>query len=94
MPHLISLLRSSDGLESAGRKAIRAAGDGTSSDPMEVRKQELASLLKKGGSGKGMEWGTCMIFSCANDCAFESSEDKKEAKEVWAEELVITQWEE
>jgi pre-rRNA-processing protein TSR4 len=44
----------------------------------ERRKQVEKELTNKGG----MEWGTCMIFSCEGDC-----------ETVWAEEYVAVQWE-
>ncbi len=37
----------------------------------------------------GMEWGTCLIFSCEKDCC---REDGQEVKEVWREEVVYVQW--
>jgi pre-rRNA-processing protein TSR4 len=33
----------------------------------------------------GMEWGTCMIFTCERDCSNDS-------KEGWMEEIVLVQW--
>lgn len=94
MPHLISLLRSSELSSPAGKDGAGSKPKGASEQAyLDARKEELTRLLK-GGSGRGMEWGTCMIFSCGNDCALESRENEKEAKEVWVEELVLVQWEE
>lgn len=35
----------------------------------------------------GMEWGTCLIFSCAEDCCLPDG-----VKECWREEEVLIQW--
>ena len=105
MPHLISLLRST---EPESKDSDKVAGNSQKStgkpekeggaNALEARRGELEDLLRKGGTGRSMEWGTCMIFSCAADCAFEGVYDnkgeRKEAKELWAEELVLVQWEE
>jgi len=53
--------------------AIKAVSD------EERRKQVEQELRNK----DGMEWGTCMIFSCEEDCT----------KTGWAEEYVAVQWE-
>lgn len=39
--------------------------------------------------GRGMEWGTCMIFSCEKDCCLGD-----EPQECWREEYVVVQWDE
>ncbi|KAJ4492658.1 programmed cell death protein 2 [Lentinula edodes] len=75
MPNLINILR---GVESNSKKL---------SD--EERRAAVQKTLK-GGSEKGMEWGTCMIFSCENDCRIDAV--GKEEKDVWREELVLVQW--
>ncbi|KAG2150234.1 programmed cell death protein 2 [Suillus bovinus] len=47
-------------------------------------------LQKKVASDKrGMEWGTCMIFSCEKDCCLD---DDGGDKECWREEFVLVQW--
>jgi pre-rRNA-processing protein TSR4 len=48
------------------------------------RRAALQASLEKRGGGRGMEWGTCMIFSCAKDCG---------KGESWLEEAVLVQWE-
>lgn len=57
----------------------------------EERRKEVERTLK--GTDKsekrGMDWGTCMIFSCEKDCCVENG---KEAKEAWREEVVYIQW--
>jgi pre-rRNA-processing protein TSR4 len=49
----------------------------------EERRRELEKEIK---NKSGMEWGTCMIFCCGQDCC-------KTGKEEWTEEYVIVQWE-
>ncbi|KAG8892800.1 hypothetical protein FRB99_002427, partial [Tulasnella sp. 403] len=87
MPHLISTLRS-------------AASKQTAQSERE-RKLELERVLRKGvpdqakaGSEKtGMEWGTCMVFACVNDCRFAEAGSKEEVTDCWREEYVVVQWE-
>lgn len=58
----------------------------------EERRQAVATALKKGDQDArgSMEWGTCMVFSCENDCC--RDENNKESKESWKEEFVLVQW--
>ncbi|KAL5531588.1 hypothetical protein ACEPAG_4465 [Sanghuangporus baumii] len=92
MPHLISVLHSSQSQK-------QKQGQTPASDDPEARKKELEPLVsgssQSGGGekGSGMEWGTCMVFSCSQDCCLDP-ENKEEAKELWAEELVLVQWDE
>lgn len=74
MPNLINILRN----EGKGQKL---------SD--EERRAAVQKALK-GGSEKSMDWGTCMVFSCENDCRVDA--DGVETKDVWREELVLVQW--
>ncbi|KIK65701.1 hypothetical protein GYMLUDRAFT_39202 [Collybiopsis luxurians FD-317 M1] len=55
----------------------------------EERRAVIQKVLK-GGVEKGMEWGTCLVFSCENDCRVDA--DSKEMKDVWREEQVLVQW--
>jgi pre-rRNA-processing protein TSR4 len=59
----------------------------------EERRKQIEKSFRKGEANKdekrGMEWGTCLIFSCEKDCCLE---DGKEAQEVWREEVVYIQW--
>lgn len=68
----------------------------------EERKNELSRLLLKQnttGAAKpsldktGLEYGTCMIFSCLKDCAVDKEKSGAEVKECWREEFVLVQWE-
>ena len=75
-------------------------GPGEPDEPEEItpaRKEEVERLLKRQGDDKrGMEWGTCMVFSCAKDCygTKPSPSSSPEKKDLWTEELVLVQWEE
>ncbi|TFK25634.1 hypothetical protein FA15DRAFT_590061 [Coprinopsis marcescibilis] len=77
-PNLINVLRPKEG-----------ANQKLSDDE---RHKLVEQALKKGDQDerRGMEWGTCMIFSCANDCCLEDGQ--KEAKGCWREEKVFIQW--
>ncbi|KAJ6485929.1 programmed cell death protein 2 [Mycena sanguinolenta] len=80
MPNLINVLRASGSTE--GSRKL------TDEERRKLVEQEL-----KGGSsggGRGMEWGTCLIFSCAKDCSL--ADDGKNARESWREETVLIQW--
>jgi pre-rRNA-processing protein TSR4 len=46
----------------------------------ERRKEVEETLCGKGG----MEWGTCLVFSCSEDCCM--------GTEAWMEEIVYVQW--
>jgi len=76
MPNLINVLRSP---EEEKRKKV--------SD--EERRKAVERALKGEGKNErqGMEWGTCLIFSCENDCC-----SGWEDKECWREEKVLVQW--
>ncbi|OCB89971.1 hypothetical protein A7U60_g2826 [Sanghuangporus baumii] len=92
MPHLISVFHSNHSQK-------RKQGQAPVSEEPEARKQEIESFLRGSGQGgggekaSGMEWGTCMVFSCSQDCCLDPV-NKEEAKELWAEELVLVQWDE
>ncbi|TFY61534.1 hypothetical protein EVJ58_g4453 [Rhodofomes roseus] len=77
MPNLINVLRASTKTDE-GKKKL--------SD--EERRQQVMKELKGEGAGGrvGMEWGTCMVFSCQKDCSDEA------AGSCWREELVLVQW--
>lgn len=50
----------------------------------EARKKLIAAALG-GQGGLGMEWGTCMVFACKENCC--------DGRECWREEEVLVQWE-
>lgn len=81
MPNLINVLRPT--LEEQKKKTMTE----------EARMKEVEKALKRAGVDKneknGMEWGTCMVFSCGKDCC---SENGMEVKEAWKEEIVYVQW--
>lgn len=78
MPNLINVLRPAD--EGKGKKLTD-----------EERRKDLEKALKgeDKDAKRGMDWGTCMIFSCEKDC---HQEGGKETKEAWREEVVYIQW--
>ncbi|KAJ7880286.1 programmed cell death protein 2, partial [Mycena olivaceomarginata] len=81
MPNLINVLRTSGDAEDTRKKL-------TDEERRKVVEQEL-----KGGSSvgsRGMEWGTCLIFSCSKDCSL--TDDGKDARDSWREETVLIQW--
>jgi pre-rRNA-processing protein TSR4 len=79
MPNLINVLSSSDSNHTAMTD--------------EERRHEVARELRTSNKSEntGMEWGTCIIFSCQNDCCI-NEEGKGEGKECWREEVVLIQW--
>lgn len=80
MPNLINVLRDSLG-----------KGEAQKPQTDEERRKEVERVLKGEQSVErtGMGWGTCMIFSCENDC---SEEKGSSLKCCWREELVLVQW--
>jgi pre-rRNA-processing protein TSR4 len=77
MPNLINVLRQTGGLETA-----KMTDD-------ERRKMVEKALKGPETGARGMDWGTCMVFSCEKDCCTDS--DGREAKECWREEKVLIQ---
>lgn len=81
MPNLINILGTSTRDEDTQKLT-----DGQRMEAVQKALQKNATSDKR-----GMEWGTCMVFSCEKDCCLDDSNDR-EAKECWREELVIVQW--
>ncbi|KAI0955134.1 hypothetical protein AcW1_006806 [Taiwanofungus camphoratus] len=73
MPNLISVLKAPHGPEEKMTD--------------EERRQAVLQALKGSATAEraGMEWGTCMIFSCEKDCA-------NDGQGAWREEVVLVQW--
>ncbi|KAJ6504843.1 programmed cell death protein 2 [Mycena vitilis] len=80
MPNLINVLRSA-GAEDERKKL-------TDEERRKLVEQELKGDNSAGS--RGMEWGTCLIFSCSKDCSLDDS--GKETRESWREETVLVQW--
>lgn len=91
MPYLINLLRTPS--ESDEARAANLT--------LEERRKEVERLVKglKGGvraeEMTGQEWGTCLLFTCEDDCCMEKNEQGEhwEARACWREEVVLVQWE-
>lgn len=79
MPNLINVL-----------KADQHSGNVTD----EQRRKAIQEALKDRDSNekRGMEWGTCMVFTCQMDCCRREGDDAGDAKETWKEEHVLVQW--
>lgn len=84
MPHVLNVL-----------KAENPPANTKQTD--EERRQEVLRALQgvKGGVKEtettGMEWGTCHIFACEDDCCVED-DGKNRAQTCWREEHVLVQW--
>jgi pre-rRNA-processing protein TSR4 len=79
MPNLINII----GTASSTDGAYGATTD-------EERKEVVRKLLKGEADGRGMEWGTILVFSCEKDCCLGLG--NKEKQDAWSEELVLAQW--
>jgi pre-rRNA-processing protein TSR4 len=79
MPNLINILSESS---NTGTEVVTATE--------EQRKVEVEILLKGNPDGRGMEWGTVLVFSCEKDCSL--GPGNKEKQDAWNEELVLVHW--
>jgi pre-rRNA-processing protein TSR4 len=79
MPNLINILPKSS---NTGTEVVTATD--------ERRKVEVERLLKDNPDGRGMEWGTVLVFSCEKDCRL--GPGNKEKQSAWSEELVLVHW--
>ncbi|KAG6335808.1 hypothetical protein ID866_3286 [Astraeus odoratus] len=84
MPNLINILR-----DAAKEKDIDF---NKLTNEQRIKAVQDALKRSKEPDSRGMEWGTCMVFSCEKDCCLE--DDGKDAKEAWREEYVLVQWDE
>jgi pre-rRNA-processing protein TSR4 len=76
MPNLINVLQRPD---------VSSAKDD------EGRQKAVQATLHNSEGARGMSWGTCLVFSCQDDCRV-GPETGKDLKEVWREEYVLVQW--
>lgn len=81
MPNLINII-------GPGTTGSAAGDSGATTD--EERKEAMRKLLKGEADGRGMEWGTVLVFSCEKDCCL--GPGNKEKQDAWNEELVLVQW--
>ncbi|KAJ8522708.1 hypothetical protein ONZ45_g710 [Pleurotus djamor] len=83
MPNLINILKPNS--PESGEPLMKGLTD-------EERVRMLRDSLKDKDAEvkRGMEWGTCLIFSCGKDCR--GGPGAEEAKDVWQEEIVLVQW--
>ena len=80
MPNLINVLKLPQDSKAQGKKQTD-----------EERRAEVLKALKgQNATGRGMEWGTCMVFSCEKDCAATTPG----AATTGREEYVLVQWDE
>ncbi|KAG8983935.1 hypothetical protein FRB93_006883 [Tulasnella sp. JGI-2019a] len=83
MPNILNVLKSSNPLQSAGTGGLEQKGQTTTNPGPYIDVDE----------SPGMEWGTCMVFSCRDDCRIDAVTSRKEVAECWREEFVLVQWE-
>ncbi|KAF7798001.1 hypothetical protein EIP86_009211 [Pleurotus ostreatoroseus] len=94
MPNLINVLqrRSSDSDEKEnGKKEKEKEKEGNEKRQTDAERRAEVERVLKGGAGVeagAMEWGTCFVFSCENDCAGGGEAEKS----CWREEVVLVQW--
>ncbi|KAI5995699.1 programmed cell death protein 2 [Pisolithus albus] len=72
---------------------VRAAAKDKDVDDRKLTDAERIKAVQavlKSNQATGMEWGTCMVFSCEKDCCLD--EGGKDATECWREEHVLVQW--
>ena len=84
MPNLINVLRDAVKDKDIDVKKL--------TDEQRIKAVQEALKRSKEPDSRGMEWGTCMVFSCEKDCCL--NDDGKEMKECWREECVLVQWDE
>ena len=83
MPNLINVLRPTWG-EPRGKMGKMTDEEGREKIEKSLNRNEVNKDEKR-----GMEWGTCLVFSCEKDCCLQ---DGKDVMEVWREEVVYIQW--
>lgn len=84
MPNLINILRDTAKEKDVDIKKL--------TDEQRIKVVQEALERGKELDSRGMEWGTCMVFSCEKDCCL--GDNGKEVKECWREEYVLVQWDE
>lgn len=82
MPNLINVVR-------AAAKDKDVDSDRKLTDAERIK---AVQAVLRSNQTTGMEWGTCMVFSCEKDCCLDVG--GKDATECWREEHVLVQWDE
>lgn len=84
MPNLINVLRDAANDKQLDMRKL--------TDEQRIKAVQDALRRNKEPGSRGMEWGTCMVFSCGNDCC--PGDGGQDDKECWREEYVLVQWDE
>jgi pre-rRNA-processing protein TSR4 len=79
MPNLINVLG----------KDLNTGGEDMSTTNGQ-QNEAVRQLLQGDPDGRGMEWGTILVFSCEKDCCV--GPGSKEKQGTWTEELVLVHW--
>jgi pre-rRNA-processing protein TSR4 len=79
MPNLINILGRDP---NTGREDIPTTS--------EQQTEAVRQLLQGDPGGRGMEWGTILVFTCEKDCCV--GPGNKEKQGAWTEELVLVHW--
>lgn len=94
MPNLINILRQARQAQ-VPKDESKTARNQTD----EERRADVARLLRGETSSQAeaivdMEWGTCMVFSCVQDCCRARDNDGKwsDVNSAWKNEFVLVQW--
>jgi len=74
---------------------LRVKEEGTTKfESDEERRKAIEQAIKGTGNKNaktGLDWGTCMVFSCEKDCA-KAEDGQTDLKNVWREEVVLVQY--
>ncbi|GAA6063601.1 hypothetical protein JCM10212_006218 [Sporobolomyces blumeae] len=83
MPHLVSVLNKTEGLNGLSAYDDASGGDCRRPAANDARK------AKADPDDEGLDWATVWVYSCERECV-----DPGKDKEAWREERVLVEWEE